>query len=333
MSGIYSFLHTVGDNVVSAFRNFGFLDAVDILVVTVLLFYLFCFIRNRRAGKLALGICMLLLAQVISDMLKLRTMLFLMDYIFQVGVVALVIIFQPELRSVLEKMGGESLSTIRNFGTRDMTRTINELCTACCTLAKDKLGALIVLERSTRLGDIISSGTTVDAEISAPLLCNIFQDKAPLHDGAVVIRDGRVYAAGCFLPLSSNSHILRNLGTRHHSAIGMSENSDAVIIVVSEESGTISVAANGNLTRNYDYVGLQRELIQQLGEHRRTPAEQKGLLARWKYKCAQAKEASARQKEIGVAGHRQDRIYRWIFAGLSLLITMALWVFSTTISG
>ncbi len=329
MNGIFDFFSAVGENIITAFRQFGWRDLIDILVVSVLLYYLFCFIRTRRAGKLALGVCVLLLAYVVSNILDLSTMLFFMDYIFQMGIVALVIIFQPELRSVLEKMGGESISNIRNNGNKD-ARVISDLCSACCALAKDKVGALIVLERSTKLGDILTSGTVLDATLSAPLLCNIFQDKAPLHDGAVVVRDGRVLAAGCFLPLTSNQHISKDLGTRHRSAVGMSETSDAVIIVVSEETGTISVACNGNLTRNYDYVALQRELTHQMGEKKGTAKRESRWhrLMHWLL-----------HPELGDAGKKTNengeivqtgRVFAWCARAGSLLLAICLWVFATT---
>jgi diadenylate cyclase len=174
-------------------------------------------------------------------------------------------LFQPELRSALEKVGDTPLSGIRNITaeSRDlaaMNADIDAICTAVSDLARDKVGALIVIERSTKLGEYIKSGVLVDAAISPHMLRNIFFNKAPLHDGAVIIRSGRICAAGCFLPLSTKEDINKDLGTRHRAAIGMSEISDAAVIIVSEETGVISLSTNGNLQRNYNYNSLKQAL-------------------------------------------------------------------------
>ncbi|MEG2117804.1 MAG: DNA integrity scanning protein DisA nucleotide-binding domain protein, partial [Clostridia bacterium] len=175
--------------------------------------------------------------------------------------IALLIVFQPELRSMLEKVGGESLKGFKGRMDKNsaavMRNTISEICVAAEKLSVSKTGALIVLERTTRLGDVIKTGTVLDATPSAFLLCNIFYDKAPLHDGAVIIRNSRIYAAGCFLTLSTNPDIIKDLGTRHRAAIGMSENSDAVVIVVSEETGLIGVAVEGDLKRGFSRKTLE----------------------------------------------------------------------------
>lgn len=242
------------------------IDIIDIAIVAFVFYYLYKFIRERRAGKLAAGILILMLVLLLSEILEMHALGFILSNVFQVGIIALIILFQPELRSALEKVGEEPLKGLRNIGegkTSGSAQTlamISEITQAVCDMSLDKTGALIVIERSTKLGDIIRSGTIINANTTAFLIRNIFFNKAPLHDGAMVIRDERIYSAGCFLPLSTNDDIIKDLGTRHRAAIGMSENSDAVIIVVSEETGTISIALEGQLKRNFSYNTLKSEL-------------------------------------------------------------------------
>lgn len=241
-------------------------DVLDILLVSVILFYVYRFIRERRAGKLAIGILFLLVMQLIATAFEMHLMRFLLEQLFAVGIIALIILFQPELRSALEKVGGEPLKGIRVFGMeqKDLTainNTIDQVCDACADMAESKTGALIVFERSTRLGDIIRTGTVINANVNSFLLKNIFFNKAPMHDGAAIISHNRVYSAGCFLPLSLNQDIIRDLGTRHRAGIGMSENSDAVVVIVSEETGKISTAVSGKLVTGYTKDSL-REFLQ-----------------------------------------------------------------------
>lgn len=246
-------------------RSINILDVTDILLVTVLFYFVYAFIRDRRAGKLAAGVALLVIVMLLSSLMGLSAMSFIMSNLFQVGFVALIVVFQPELRSALEKMGGESFRGLRNIGETKETQDslaprMNELCGAVEQLSRAKTGALIVLERSTKLGDIIKTGVTVNADLSNFVLRNIFYNGAPLHDGAVIVRDWRVLAAGCFLPLSRNEDIIKDLGTRHRAGIGMSEESDAIVIIVSEETGNISVAIDGKLKRDYTFKTLKREL-------------------------------------------------------------------------
>ena len=241
-------------------------DVLDILLVSVILFYVYRFIRERRAGKLAIGILFLLVMQLIATAFEMHLMRFLLEQLFAVGIIARIILFQPELRSALEKVGGEPLKGIRVFGMeqKDLTainNTIDQVCDACTDMAESKTGALIVFERSTRLGDIIRTGTVINANVNSFLLKNIFFNKAPMHDGAAIISHNRVYSAGCFLPLSLNQDIIRDLGTRHRAGIGMSENSDAVVVIVSEETGKISTAVSGKLVTGYTKDSL-REFLQ-----------------------------------------------------------------------
>ena len=230
--------------------SFGINDFFDIIIVAVLLYYVYKFIKQRRAGKLALGLGVILLVNIVSDIFSLSALGFIISNFFQIGLLAIVILFQPELRSALEQAGGTSLKGLKNLGDKHSQNTeemINSVCDAACEMAKDKTGALIVFENQTGLNDVVSSGTIVNADVSSFLLRNIFFENTPLHDGAVVVRGGRVHAAGCFLPLSDNNTIAKELGTRHRAAIGMSEVSDALVLVVSEETGTISIAQNGEI--------------------------------------------------------------------------------------
>lgn len=270
LHALWRFLMNLGDNFKGIIMSIGFKDIADILIVAVFFYYAIKFLRDRRAGKLAFGVVLLFAIQIISDLFDFVALRFLLQNVFQIGLIAFVILFQPELRSALEKIGGGggSIKTIIGMtGERDSPTKANMISAigeAVCDMSKDKTGALIVIERSTKLGDIIGSGVIVNADVTPFLIKNIFFNKAPLHDGAMIIRDFRIYAAGCFLPLSSNDDIIKDLGTRHRAAIGMSENSDAVVIVVSEETGTISIALEGKLYRNLNYSSLIGMLGEQL---------------------------------------------------------------------
>lgn len=248
--------------------SMGISDIIDILLVSVIFYYIYIFIRDRRAGKLALGVVLILLVLTMSSFLNMNTLNFLLQNVVQVGILALFIVFQPELRSMLEKMGGNSLNPLNRIGEQkelqQTLETIDELARSAQELSNDKTGALIVIERTTRLGDEVKSGVVVDAEISTFLVKNIFFNKAPLHDGAMIIRNNRILACGCFLPLSNNGDIVKDLGTRHRAGIGISENSDALVIVVSEENGVISLAENGTLVRNFTRYTLKNELVNRM---------------------------------------------------------------------
>ncbi len=242
-------------------------DTVDILLVTVIIYFAFKFLRDRRASKLAAGVILFLVFLVISDMFEMRALNFLLKSVTQAGLVALLIIFQPELRSALEKMGTGSIKNIKSMfsSTTDMKKYmdgITEVCKAAERLAATKTGAIIIFERETKIGDIAKNGTVIDAEINSMMIGNIFFNKAPLHDGALIVRENRLYAAGCFLPLTQNPDIMKELGTRHRAAIGISEVSDAVVVVVSEETGVISVAIDGKLKRGYSAASLEKLLIE-----------------------------------------------------------------------
>ncbi|MBE6552657.1 MAG: TIGR00159 family protein [Ruminococcaceae bacterium] len=240
------------------------MDIIDILLVSVLLYYFFRFIKERRAGKLAAGIVFLITAMFLSEWLEMYALNFILENIIQVGIIALMIIFQPEIRSILEKVGGNSMKSIASISDTKtdtaLTDMIGELSLAASELSASKTGALIVIERSTKLGDEIKTGVVVDAQVSSFLIGNIFFNKAPLHDGAMIIRDNKIYACGCFLPLSTSQDIIKELGTRHRAGIGVSEVSDAVVVIVSEETGMISMALDGKLQRGYDKLSLKEAL-------------------------------------------------------------------------
>lgn len=240
-------------------------DVIDVIIVSVLFYYVFRFIRDRRAGKLAVGIFFLLIIMLLSNIFKMQALSFIMENIVQVGIIGLIIVFQSELRSFLEKMGGDSLRSFKGrLDSKDYKQTVRCIDTVvegAVGFSAEKTGALIVFERGTKLGDVIKTGTIINAEPSVFLLKNIFYNKAPLHDGALIIRNNRFFSAGCFLPLSLNSYIIKDLGTRHRAAIGMSENSDSAVVVVSEETGNISMAYDGRLKRNLDELSLKNELF------------------------------------------------------------------------
>ena len=252
-------------NIWEPMTTMGWLDAVDIFLLSLILFFVYRLVRDRRAGKLLVGLGCVLGISLLGDALDMPAIRFILGDFRQIGVLAILILFQPELRSALEKVGATPLSGIRNItaDARDLSAMNNEIdaiCTAVNELSRDKVGALIVLERSTKLGEYIKSGVLVDAALSSHMLRNIFFNKAPLHDGAVIIRSGRICAAGCFLPLSTKEDINKDLGTRHRAALGITETTDAISLIVSEETGIISMARNGKLTRHLDGPALEEVL-------------------------------------------------------------------------
>lgn len=251
-------------------RQFQLSDAIDIAVVSFIIYSAIKLIRETRAGQLVKGIVVLLIMWGLSYVMKLYMLETILAYFFQYALIVLVVIFQPELRRALEQIGRSDirkkdwLSSSSDEKMRRYRRAINAVVDAAAQMSKQKTGALMVFEMKTKLGDIIDTGTVINAIPSLPIICNIFFNKAPLHDGAMILRDGMVYAAGCILPLTKNKNVAIELGTRHRAAIGMSENSDAVIVVVSEETGQISVVSDGVITRNYTRETLRSELESRL---------------------------------------------------------------------
>ncbi len=247
-------------------RSINIFDIIDIFSVSILFYFLYKFMRERRSGRLALGVVVLLLLKFASELFDMYLIQFILQNVFQAGLIAVAIIFQPELRSALEKVGASPLrlKKLNDAKNDEIALMVNNIASAAADLSSTKTGALIVIERLTKLGDLILTGTVIDADPSPFLIKNIFFNNAPLHDGALIVRDARLHAAGCFLPLSQNDDIVKDLGTRHRAAIGASENSDAVVVVVSEETGIISVAVEGVLYRGYDKKSLSDELRSRL---------------------------------------------------------------------
>ena len=245
-------------------RSIRVVDVLDILIVAFVFYYIFQFMRKRRAARLLAGIVLLIGILLISSVAQMKALNFLLSNVFSVGILSLIVVFQPELRSFLEKVGGTTFRNIR--GKLDASQkaalvpVIREVCIAAEYFSQHKTGALIVFARNTKLEEYVRSGTVLDATISAFLLENVFFNKAPMHDGAAIISEGRLHAAGCVLPLSTNADIIKELGTRHRAGIGMSENSDAVVLIVSEENGIISLAVEGELQRGFDRKSLETAL-------------------------------------------------------------------------
>jgi diadenylate cyclase len=234
--------------------HFSFGDALDILVLTLLMYGIVLFFSDRRAGKLAVGLILVALVYAISGLTGMRAVYKLMSWIQPFFIIVLAVIFQPELRDGLEHLGDKPFGLfVHRRDYADSAKVISEVVDAACMIAQtNKDGALIVIERSTPLGDFVNRGHKLDAEVSAGLLRNIFVDATPLHDGAVIIRKNRIAAACCELPLTSNEEVVRGVGSRHRAAVGISEVSDCVVVVVSEQRHAISIANNGFLKRNYN---------------------------------------------------------------------------------
>ena len=237
---------------VNYIHTVGIADIIDILIVTVIIYEIINFIRKTNSSKVAKGIVILLIALWASDKLNLTVVNFLLRKAVELGLLALVVLFQPELRRALEKVGSNKLSFLlgRDVPGPNLDTAITQTVIACAEMARTKTGALIIFERDNSLQDPVNTGTIVDAATTAELLKNIFYPKAPLHDGAVIICDGRIAAAGCMLPLSNNVNLSKDLGMRHRAGIGISEKSDAVVVIVSEETGSVSIAVEGMLKRH-----------------------------------------------------------------------------------
>jgi len=240
-------------------------DIIDILLVTYVIYKLLMLVRGTRAIQLLKGIMVIVVAWLISTFFELRTLQWLMSQAFTYGVLAIIIIFQPELRRALEKIGsGSFLMRSINPEEQIISNVIGEITKAAGYLSKRRIGALIVIERETGLTDYIETGTPLSAIVSSELLINIFIPNTPLHDGAVILRKDQIMAAGCYLPLSESPYISKDLGTRHRAGIGMSEISDGVTIIVSEETGHISVSINGQLDRGLSEENLKNKLLSEL---------------------------------------------------------------------
>ncbi len=260
------------DSIWGVLISIGINDLIDIAVLSFLIYHFFKLVRETRAMQLVQGILLLVAFYLVSILLELQTIRYILKTCFQWGLVAIVVLFQPELRRMIEKLGRtkiSDLSFIPGGDTADSEEAwapaIAAICEAAQNLSNTCTGALIICERKTRLGEQIDTGTLLDCKPSAAVFGNIFYPNTPLHDGAVIMRNGKILAAGCFLPKPQKEELIaKQLGSRHRAAIGMSENSDAVVIVVSEETGTISVAENGELTRGFSRESLAKLLKSRL---------------------------------------------------------------------
>ena len=275
------------------FRYISFGDVLDIAIMSYLIYKLLGLVRSTRAANLIKGVVVFLLALWLSSssMLNLHGMNFILSHLVEWGVLALIILFQPEIRKGLERMGSQRLAGFNIFGRSHpmgvVESAIAQTVMACEDMSRTRTGALIVFERENSLEEMVRSGTVLDAKVTGELLKNIFFVKAPMHDGAVIVRDGRVLAAGCMLPLSTNVNLSRDLGMRHRAGIGMSENADSVVVIVSEETGGISVAIGGMLKRHLKPEALENilrnELLPQAPSNSEGPGRSlRELFGQWK---------------------------------------------------
>lgn len=249
-------------SLLSLLKHITIINIIDILIVSYIFYKLFMLIRETRAETLIKGLVLILVIMKVSEFAGLITLYWIIEKTITVGFIALIIIFQPELRRALEHLGrSRFFAKSLVLDDEELDNTMSEIVEAVVNLSGERTGALIVIEQETGLSDYIETGIKLDSAITAELLQNIFVVNTPLHDGAVIIRNNRVASAACFLPLTENYSLSKQLGTRHRAALGISENSDAIVIVVSEETGNISLAINGKLTRNYNKERLKDILI------------------------------------------------------------------------
>ncbi|WP_407382863.1 diadenylate cyclase CdaA [Ruminococcus sp.] len=260
------FLDDAFSTIWATLKTFEFKDLIDIIIVALIFYYLFRLFRQSRSGQLVKGVVILLALFAVSALANLTMVKFMLKSVFEFAVIILVVVFQPELRQGLERLG-RSNKTLKNFMNNSgqstesiIMKAISDVADSCAVFSKSRTGALIVFERNGLLNEVADTGTMLNSDTSPALLGNLFFNKAPLHDGACIIRDGKILSAGCILPLTKNMDVSPDLGTRHRAAIGMSEESDAVVVVVSEETGNISVALGGHLKRDFTRNTLYDEL-------------------------------------------------------------------------
>ncbi len=255
------FINTAASFIWSNIRSIGIADILDMVIVAFLVYRVLSWVVRSGSARAIRGIILVIIVLWVATLLDMKVVSFLMGKIVELGLLDLIVIFQPELRRMFEKVGSAKYTSIfsRSGVSRELESAIDQTVLACTDLSRTKTGAIIVFERTVALDEISKTGTSIDSVVQAELLKNIFYPKAPLHDGAVIIRNSRIMAAGCMLPLSSNPNLSRDLGMRHRAGIGMSEASDAVVVVVSEETGGLSVAVDGMLKRH-----LTLELFEKL---------------------------------------------------------------------
>jgi len=288
MERFVSTVSQVWHNILGVLGGITVGDILDIIIVTFLLYKAIQFVRETHAGQLLKGLLVLLFVNIVVRALNMTMMSLLLQAVWSIGFIAVIILFQPEIRHFLERLGR---SEIKFLGkgvfikeSEDIKRkSIGQVCKACGTMSNSKTGALIVFENLTILDNVVESGSPMDAIVSNELLCNIFFPKAPLHDGAVVIRGEKIAASACILPLTATNDLNRELGTRHRAAIGLSEQSDAVVVVVSEETGIISVAFDGQIERGFNSVTLKTRLEELLiGENDSEKSNAEVIKSKWK---------------------------------------------------
>lgn len=261
------------NSIVANFQTFKLVDLLDILIIAFLIYQLLGFVNRTRAGQLAKGALIVMAVYLVANILNMRTVTWLLNSLLQVGLLTLVVLFQPEIRRALERMGQTDQWAYRFFNKNRYNDTslkgawrsaIIAICDAAERFSETKTGALIVLERNTNLSEIVRTGTPVNSAVNLEVLGTIYYEGTPLHDGAAIIENGRIKAAGCVLPLSNNLDLGKDMGTRHRACLGIAENSDAIAIVVSEETGIISMAKNGVLMRHFDRQTLYTRLVDEM---------------------------------------------------------------------
>lgn len=260
-----AFFAALKETIVSQFAGFGILTVLDLLIVAYIIYVVIKLLTETRALSLIKGVVMLLVVLELSGIIGLETTNYVLKSSLQVGLIAIIIVFQPELRHALEQFGRsrfglEFVSAAQSGGDLSAAAAIDAVCEACELMSRRRVGALLVFEREIKLVDIVQTGTVIDAKVNAAMIVSLFFPNSPMHDGAVIIRDGRLLAAGCFLPLTQNNDLSKELGTRHRAALGMSETSDAFVLIISEETGTISSAEGGSIVRGYQISDLKKEL-------------------------------------------------------------------------
>ncbi len=256
------------NNILQTLRLVTVMDIIDILLVTFFLYYLLRLVKGTSVQHVLQALLILFAALLVSGWLKLNIINYLLSSVFRIGIIALIILFQPEIRKMLQQFGSNSrfkfFKPINEGERQDTKLAIIKTVEAVKNMSDNRVGALIVFQRNDVFSSVLNSGTRIDADISSELLENIFYPKSPLHDGAVIITNGRIAAAGCILPLSSNINISKDLGTRHRAALGMSENYDSLSVVVSEENSSVSFACKGMLKRNLSPETLEKLLVREL---------------------------------------------------------------------
>ncbi len=285
------------NNVLSFIRTIRITDIIDILIVAVVIYYIIKHFRKTRAAQLIKGIGIILVVTYLAEWLHLNIISFVLGNVLQIGFIALVIIFQPELRRALEHVGRSKFGTWFTEDRKDHRDLVAEVCRAAENMSKTNTGALMVFEKDVSLDDLLTGGTPVNADVTGELLENIFVHNTPLHDGAVIIRNGKIYKAACVLPLSSNRDLSKECGTRHRAGLGITEQSDCVSLVVSEETGKISVMHKGNMIRNLSATSLSELLMKALEPKEDVPENVKKNLDLLKNYTEKLKKKNEEKKE------------------------------------